>query len=381
MFRLTSHPVSRWRPAFARAFHGLTGPRVAVGLLLVLLICTFSPVLVTHVRHGVPFGTVLIYLGLLFLAKATWTAAAVALGLLVYNLGHGWHRFVRLALAAFAVAAGCAARPATFWIDTAVYVGLTDRWTYIEVLWLPHIAFIGSMLGALILVTREQDLAHELAAEALREVEHDRAHKAARLQAAQAQIEPHFLFNALANVKRLYQLDRSAGRAMLRNLSQVLGSALGQMRDERCTLVREVGLSLAYLRVQEIRMGDRLKVETRVPEALHAARFPSMMLSTLVENAIKHGIAPLTDGGTVRIEAETAGGMLRVKVTDTGRGLVHGGGTGVGLANIEARLASEFGGDAQLTLEERPSGGTVAIIVIPLQPVDGVPSPDECVHA
>jgi len=246
---------------------------------------------------------------------------------------------------------------------------------------LPHMAFVGSMLGALILVTREQDLAHELSAEELRELEHDRAHKAARLQAAQAQIEPHFLFNALANVKRLYQLDASAGRAMLRNLSQVLGSALGQMRDERCTLEREVGLSLAYLRVQEIRMGDRLKVETRVPRALHAARLPSMMLSTLVENAIKHGIAPLMDGGTVRIEAETVGGVLRVKVTDTGRGLVHGGGTGVGLANIEARLASEFGREGQLTLEERPSGGTVATIEIPLQLVDGVPNRDECVHA
>lgn len=371
MLGQTSTPLPRSGPAYARLLHGLTAPRLAAGLLLLFLICLFSWAAVDYIRRGLPLATFSINLGLIFLAKVAWVLPTVLLGLVVHNVTHGWNRFVRLALLATVVAAGCAAWPLTFWIDASAYSGASDRWKYVWPHWFYAVAFVGSMLGTLILVTRDEDTAHELAAEELREIEHDRAHKAARLQAAQAQIEPHFLFNTLANVKRLYQVDASAGQAMLRNLSQVLGSALGQMRDEHCTLERELGLSLAYLRVQEIRMGERLKVETRVPEALRAALLPSMMLSTLVENAIKHGIAPLTEGGTVCIEAEAAGGILRVKVSDTGRGLVHDGGTGVGLANIEARLAAQFGDDAELMLEERPSGGTVAMIAIPLQLVGG----------
>lgn len=377
----TANPVPRFGPFWARALHGLTAPRLAIGLLLLFVLCVFSWGPVAYVRRGLPLDTAALYLGLTFLARAVWLVPTVLLSLAAYNLTSGWQKPRRLGLVALVLAAACFAKPLTFWIDAIAYLGSLDRYEYAWAHWMYSYVVAGSMLGMLILVTRDQEAARELAAEELRQIEQDQAHKAARLQAAQAQIEPHFLFNTLANVKRLYLLDAPAGRSMLRNLSQVLGSALGQMRDEHCTLEREVGLSLAYLRVQEIRMGDRLKVETRVPASLHAALLPSMMLSTLVENAIKHGIAPLTGGGTVCIEAEAAGGVLQVKVSDTGRGLVQGGGTGVGLANIEARLAAEFGGEAQFTLEEMPSGGTLAMIALPLQLVRSSSNADDRVPA
>jgi sensor histidine kinase YesM len=137
----------------------------------------------------------------------------------------------------------------------------------------------------------------------------------------QAQIEPHFLFNTLANVRRLYQVDPGAARTMLRQFSLMLGRSLADIRNERATLGREVALTLAYLGVQKIRMGDRLEFATDIPPPLRDAALPPMMLSTLVENSIKHGLAPLRGGGRVTIVAEADGGTLRVRVVDTGCGL------------------------------------------------------------
>ena len=121
----------------------------------------------------------------------------------------------------------------------------------------------------------------------------------ARLRVMQAQIEPHFLFNTLAHVKRLYQIDEQLAQRMLDSFCRYLEAALPRMRDDNATLGRELGLVNAYLDVQQIRMGKRLKVETAVAESLLAASFPSMMALSLVENAIKHGINPLPEGGAI----------------------------------------------------------------------------------
>ena len=129
----------------------------------------------------------------------------------------------------------------------------------------------------------------------------DREMAEARLQVLQAQIEPHFLFNTLANVRRLYQTDLAAGRAMLDNLMRYLEVALPRMREDRSTVGRELTLIEAYLKVQGICMGRRLTFEIDVPKELHALDLPPMMLLTLVEKAIKHGLNPLPEGGAIRI--------------------------------------------------------------------------------
>jgi sensor histidine kinase YesM len=129
----------------------------------------------------------------------------------------------------------------------------------------------------------------------------------ARLLMLQAQIEPHFLFNTLATVRRLYQTDAAAAESMLDNLMRYLAVALPQMRANDSTLGREVALAEAYLGIQQIRMGSRLVVAIDVPGGLREARLPPMMLLTLAENSIKHGLNPLPEGGYIHISARVDG--------------------------------------------------------------------------
>ena len=213
--------------------------------------------------------------------------------------------------------------------------------------------------------TREEEAVVHLHEEDLRRESLERELAEARLSVMQAQVEPHFLFNTLANVRRLFLTDPEAARSMLLHLSRYLGAMLPRMRRSDSTLGHEVALATAYLSVQEIRMGPRLAVVVDVPDALEALPFPPMMLVTLVENAIRHGLTPLPEGGQVRIVARTADGKLRVAVTDNGVGLSESSGSGVGLANIRARLSTLYGGKARLLLAQDPVGGVTATIEVP----------------
>jgi hypothetical protein len=192
----------------------------------------------------------------------------------------------------------------------------------------------------------------------------------ARLQMLEAQIEPHFLFNTLAHVKRLYDIDRDNGARMLDNLKAYLAVALPQMRSTNSTLGRELDHARAYLEIQQIRMGRRLAYGIDVAEPLRAANLPPLMLLTLVENAIKHGVSPRPEGGRVDISAAVEAGRLRVMVADTGQGFTKSGGGGTGLANIRARLATKFGTEASLALAFNAPSGVVATILVPYVTAD-----------
>jgi len=187
----------------------------------------------------------------------------------------------------------------------------------------------------------------------------------ARLQALQAQVEPHFLFNTLAHVKWLYRRDADSGRRMLDRLVDYLHGALPQVRQATTTLEQELQLAQAYLDIQQLRIGGRLAFTIDVPEEIAQLRFPPLMLLTLVENSIKHGIAPQTDGGTIGIRAQADEQKLRIEVRDTGAGLREAKGTGLGLANVRARLAALFGAGARLVIEPNVPHGVVAAIEIP----------------
>jgi signal transduction histidine kinase len=195
----------------------------------------------------------------------------------------------------------------------------------------------------------------------------------ARLQVLQAQVEPHFLFNTLAHVQQLYQTDPARGRLMLDSFCDYVRSALPRMRSHRSTLTREVDLARSYLATQRIRMGRRLQFGIAIPEDLLRAAFPPMMLLSLVENAIKHGLSPLREGGSIRIFAELDAGVLRVTVADTGAGLSaveHGEGSGIGLSNIRSRLATLYGATGRLTLARNEPQGLVATIELPFDSND-----------
>ena len=187
----------------------------------------------------------------------------------------------------------------------------------------------------------------------------------ARLQVMQAQVEPHFLFNTLANVQHLVETDQKSAARVLESLIQYLRAALPQMREGATSLGRELDMARAFLEIHRVRMGSRLDFAIEVPEALKGRPFPPMMLISLVENAIKHGVDPCCDAGMITIRAREDAGRLKVSVADTGEGVKPKAGGGVGLTNIRERLKALYGSSAKLVLEENAPRGVVASIEVP----------------
>ncbi|MEI6738186.1 MAG: histidine kinase, partial [Pseudomonadota bacterium] len=186
----------------------------------------------------------------------------------------------------------------------------------------------------------------------------------ARLKLLQAQIEPHFLFNTLANVQHLTDVNPPLASKTLESLITYLRAALPQMREDSTKLGREVAMAVAFLDIQSVRMGTRLQFSVDIPDALAGESIPPMMLLTLIENAIKHGIDPLPQGGAINLAAKREGDTLEVSVSDTGGGLSTAAGIGVGLSNIRERLSTLYGKRANLRLEENSPTGVVATISI-----------------
>ncbi|MBK6337634.1 MAG: histidine kinase [Betaproteobacteria bacterium] len=207
--------------------------------------------------------------------------------------------------------------------------------------------------------------------EAMRRAETERLERTvveARMEALQAQIEPHFLFNTLGSIDQLIQTDPPRASKMQQSLIRYLRSAMPQMRDGgRPTLGQQVGLCRAFLEIMAVRMEGRLQAAVIVPEGLKSAVFPSMMLQTLVENAIKHGLEPKPEGGLIEIAAEIVDGQLAVYVRDTGIGFLPKGDGGVGLANVRERLKALYRGRAELIISVPPAGGTCATIRVPYE--------------
>jgi hypothetical protein len=190
----------------------------------------------------------------------------------------------------------------------------------------------------------------------------------ARMEALQAQIEPHFLFNTLASIDQLIQTDPPRASKMQQSLIRYLRSAMPQMREgRRPTLGQQVNLCSAFLEIMSVRMEGRLQPVVSVPEGLKSAVFPSMMLQTLVENAVKHGLEPKPEGGRLEIGAEIVDGQLAVHVLDNGIGFMPKAEAGVGLSNVRERLKALYSGRAELIISVPPAGGTCATIKVPYE--------------
>jgi len=196
-----------------------------------------------------------------------------------------------------------------------------------------------------------------------------------RLTVLQAQVEPHFLFNTLASVRSLVATDPQRASQTIDALAQHLRATLPKLRAAtgatQSTLGEQFAICASYLELMQLRLGERLQVDIRLPPELRDAPFPPFLLISLVENAIKHGVEPKPGVTRVtlaaRIVAEGERKQLEVQVEDDGAGLQLGMGEGTGLANIRAQLLTRFAAAASLELSERGAGGVRARLVLPME--------------
>ena len=195
----------------------------------------------------------------------------------------------------------------------------------------------------------------------------------------QAQVEPHFLFNTLASIDHLIEVDPKRASQMQKNLIALLRATMPTMREANGSgsglrdLKREMAVVRPYLEILQVRMEERLQVELDVPDGLLSAEFPPMIIQGLVENAIKHGLEPKPEGGSLAVRARIEHGKLVVEVADTGLGFgpAATAGTGVGLANTRERLQLLYGTKASLTVAENQPCGTLIRISVPYKSNEG----------
>lgn len=197
----------------------------------------------------------------------------------------------------------------------------------------------------------------------------------AELRVLRAQIEPHFLWNTLAQLQYLIKKSPDTAERMSEHLIRFLMHVLAQSRQDRITLKDEFDSAEAYLEIMKIRMGNRFTVHVELDPVLSLVTFPSLLLQTLVENAIKHGAEPKIGSVSVNVRAYPVGDSVAqaiVEVEDDGVGLKPGAtpGTGLGLSSVRERLNAHYGDAATLSISSRESGGVVARIQFPLNHIN-----------
>ena len=352
----------RWHHFIARSFRDVTRGR-SVFVLLATMIVAFQSVL--------PASLMAWSAGQLWRAFVesfvegtivAWTMFLCGSMLLAWIQPRGLVRIVLLSLAVVVFALiGCLAGywltyDAGFFPPPSFVAANALRW-----------AIIGGLLFVIDdLIKQQRQNMHRLREGETRVANLGRQATEARLQLMQAQIEPHFLFNTLANVKRLCATDPDGGAALFSHLMVYLRAALPRLRETESTLSSELSLARSFLAVLKIRMGNRLQFTVDVPDAFLSLPFPSMALLTLVENAVKHGLAPAQQGGSISILGEQHNGQLCVTVADTGIGFSAKGGSGMGIANTRNRLVATYGNAAELVLAANNPSGVIARIAVPL---------------
>lgn len=333
-------------------------------------------------RVRVALGTSALIGALLSLANITSTVVVVARALLVglgallaFGVMERWParlprwiaRWV-LQLAAIVVVVPIGAALA-YWVTTEGHPDFAhDK---LRLAGYGALTFAGILFGPWIavaaLVQQRDAFARDQAmAFALERSELERQALDARYRLLQAQVEPHFLFNTLANVQALVETGSPRAAQVLQSLIAYLRAAVPRLNDPATTLGRELELVKAYLDVMHMRMPDRMTFDMRVDPATTQLQCPPMTLLTLVENAVRHGIDPSEVGGSIDIEVRHAADRCVMRVTDTGVGLQAGGGSlGTGLASLRERLQLTFGGEARLDVENILPQGVRAVVSFP----------------
>jgi hypothetical protein len=365
---LSVPPVVSRRRAFRRIFNGAT-----VALVFYVVVVTVFGQTATKLLQGpegFAFTTALLVRQHLVSGLLVLLAIAAGEALWPQHAGQLRPLAGRFALVGLAAAAAAAIR---------LLLVSSGPGEHLPLAWFANVWSLWTTLGMLGCAVSAATWRERQARDALLEAGIQRERGAARalearLSALQAQIEPHFLFNTLANVRRLYETEPHRGRQMLGCLVDYLRVALPAMRGADNPLGRELELARSYLTVLQMRMGARMQFSIDASRAPPDARLPSMVLPTLVENAFKHGLAPLPEGGSITIRATRDRDDLVIEVADSGRGFTRASGFGVGLANTRARLAALYGDRARLALRGNQPRGVIAEVRIPLQGAAAVAS-------
>lgn len=233
--------------------------------------------------------------------------------------------------------------------------------------WIPFCVFSSILIKSLAGGKRKADLAANAAAVRANMEALERRAIEAEMAMLQAQIEPHFLFNTLALIGQLIETNPEQASVVHNHLIKYLRAALPQIREQGGgKLGQQMELCRAYLNIMQARMQERLSYEIDCPVELQHFAFPSMMIQTLVENAIKHGLEPKIDGGHIQVSAHKGEGEIVVEVNDNGMGIDLQSEEGVGLKNIRERLKVLYGFRASLRIEVPQFGGAQMRLHIPI---------------
>ena len=346
------------RPAWHIALDGLTWRRAVVaGLLALLAASALNPLFV------IPFGVLL--------ARMVFIAALL---LVVFSAAAAWHPPGVPPWLAQVMAIVIGAPFATLLaylpsVDGQLSSMITHEGRIMGFIDITATVLLIAPLLALGSLYRQRD-AQARAAQLAFALERSTLEKEAldaRLKLLQAQIEPHFLFNTLANVQALVESGSAQAAPVLKSLIAYLRAAMPSLHAGASTLANEIALVRAYLELMRMRMPDRLAFSIDVPDDIAAGEFLPMSVLTLVENAVRHGIDPGETGGRIDVSArrEPDGRSIRIVVADTGAGMSESAVPGTGLANLESRLRGRSGAAARLELHEAEPHGLSAEIVFP----------------
>jgi len=234
------------------------------------------------------------------------------------------------------------------------------------------ISFVFGSAVVYFFYSREQAFAMKAALKEaeLKRSEKEKALLLSQLKLMQSQIEPHFLFNTLANLKGLIQQNPAKASLLLDKLTELLRQSLNATREQEATLSDELNFCEAYLSIQKIRLEERLNFTIEISNDVNVqSAFPSLLLQPLVENAIQHGIEPSEEGGEILVSLTMASpGKLVIQVKDTGVGFSssENSGHGVGLTNIRSRLDSLYGEKGKLLIQECTNKGVISRIEVPV---------------
>jgi sensor histidine kinase YesM len=330
-----------------------------IAIVLLLLFNTAIAGLLTVIEFGQGF-----WINLLF-SQCIGCCIALVNSPLILRLEPGWQRWLLLA----------AALPASVMLGSALAHLLLSQPLNAALFWQSFaIGMMFALLGVTVflLAERVHQLDNQVRQSRLVEAQQSRREIEAHLKLLQAQIEPHFLFNTLANVGSLIDSDPPRARRLLDRLNDWLRVALVRTRSQQASLGDELALLENWLEILADRYGPRLTWQIDADTACRSQPFPPMLLQPLAENAIKHGIEPKVGGGHLRISARLEAHLLHIEVSDNGVGLAQTSGptsalsiNGTGLTNIRARLQALYGDAARLNLNTPLSGGVTASLELP----------------